>query len=77
MNRQTPPPLGGHRSAIDPIFVSVKEAAKALSITPWSVYQKCDAGLIESRYFGKRRLVSVDSLRAYANSLPTERPEAS
>lgn len=61
----------------DPIFISVKQAAAMLGITPWSVWQilgdpDCP---IDSRYFGKRRLVSVESLRRYAESLPKERPE--
>lgn len=58
---------------IAPIFVSVKEAARMLSLTPWSVYQLLDAGEIESRYHGKRRLVVMTSLEAYAANLPTER----
>lgn len=61
----------------EPIFVSVKQAAGMLGVTPWSVYQllgdpDCP---IDNRYFGKRRLVSVDSLREYAANLPTERLE--
>lgn len=56
---------------IAPIFVSVKEAARALSISPWSCYQLLDKGVIDSRYQGRRRLVVVESLRAYAGSLPT------
>lgn len=62
---------------LEPIFVSVKQAADMLNVTPWSVYQllgEKDCPL-DSRYFGKRRLVSVASLREYAANLPTERPE--
>lgn len=55
---------------IQPIFVSVKEAAQVLGLTPWSVYQLCDQQKIESRYHGRRRLVLVESLREYADSLP-------
>lgn len=62
---------------IAPIFVSVAEAAKALSLSPFTVYQLLDAGEIECRYKGRRRLVVVDSLRAYALALPTEPPAAS
>lgn len=57
---------------IGPIFVSVKQAAKALNISPWSCYQLLDEKKIDSRYQGRRRLVRVDSLRAYADNLPTE-----
>lgn len=59
-----------------PIFVSVKQAAQMLAISPWSCYQLLDAQAIESRYQGRRRLVSVESLRKYAAGLPTY-PEAS
>lgn len=60
---------------IDPIFVSVKEAADMLGLTPWSVYQLLDRQEIESRYHGRRRLVLVTSLREYAERLPTSPPE--
>lgn len=56
---------------LDPIFVSVKEAARILGITPWSVYKLLDQRAIVSQYHGKRRLVRVDSLREYADNLPT------
>jgi excisionase family DNA binding protein len=56
--------------SIDPIFVSVKQAARALNISPWACYQLLDAGKIKSQYAGRRRLVRVDSLRAYADALP-------
>lgn len=62
---------------LEPIFVSVKQAADMLGVTAWSVYQLLGdpASSLESRYFGKRRLVSLASLREYAANLPTERPE--
>lgn len=62
-------------SGIDPIFVSVKQAAVVLGISPWSVYQLLDAQLIESRYHGKRRLVRVTSLHDYAEGLPSEKAD--
>lgn len=60
---------------LDPIFVSVKEAARLLGLSTWSMYQKLDQQVIESRYDGRKRLVSVESLREYAASLPTAAPE--
>lgn len=62
-------------SGIDPIFVSVKQAADALGLTPWSVYKLLDKQAIESQYHGRRRLVVVKSLRDYAAGLPTSPPE--
>lgn len=55
-----------------PIFVSVKQAADMLAISPWSTYQLLESGDIESRYMGRRRLVSVASLHEYAAALPTK-----
>lgn len=55
-----------------PIFISVKQAAHRLGISPWSCYQLLDEKKIDSRYHGRRRLVRVDSLIAYADNLPTE-----
>lgn len=63
-------------SQITPIFVSVKEAAQMLSITPWSVYKLLDEQQIKSQYHGRRRLVSVESLHEYAESLPVTAPES-
>lgn len=56
---------------IEPIFISIKEAANALCLSSWDVYKMCDAGLIDARYQGCRRLVVVESLRRYAANLPT------
>lgn len=62
----------------EPIFISVKEAARMLGLHTWTVYKKLDEQKIESRYDGTRRLVSVASVREYAASLPTtKRPKAS
>lgn len=58
----------------DPIFVSVKEAARMLGLSTWSMYQRLDQQAIESRYDGRKRLVVVDSLRKYAAALPEVAP---
>lgn len=60
---------------IDPIFISVKEAAEALSLSPWKVYRLLDSDAIASQYEGSKRLVLVESLREYAANLPTTKPE--
>lgn len=65
------------KQGLEPHFVSVKAAADFLDTTPWTVYQLLDDGAIESRYQGRRRKVVLASLRAYAEGLPTEAPEAS
>lgn len=56
---------------VDPIFVSVKEAARILGgVTTWYIYQLLDAGQIDSQYQGRRRFVVLSSLRDYAANLP-------
>ena len=58
----------------DPLFVSVKEAARILGLSTWSIYQKLDAQEIASRYDGRKRLVVMESLREYAARLPEVAP---
>lgn len=59
---------------LDPIYVSVKEAARLLGLSTWSMYSKLDQQVIESRYDGRKRLVLLTSLREYADSLPSVAP---
>jgi excisionase family DNA binding protein len=56
-------------AGIDPIFISAQQAADALNVTRWQLYKLLDEQHIDSRYLGRRRLVSVSSLRAYAEGL--------
>lgn len=60
--------------SLTPIFVSVKQAAQMLGLSTWVCYQLLDQQKIASQYQGRRRLVRVDSLREYADSLPTYPP---
>lgn len=68
--------MAGYNQAegIEPIFISVKEAARVLGISPWSCYQLLDEQRIDSRYQGRRRLVVVESLREYAANLSNVPP---
>lgn len=56
---------------VGPIFVSVKQAGQILGISTWSCYQLLNENKVDSRYHGRRRLVSVKSLEEYARNLPT------
>jgi excisionase family DNA binding protein len=47
------------------ISVSVEEMASTIGITKKHAYRLLDKGVIESRYLGRRRLVSWESLNAY------------
>lgn len=60
---------------LDPIYVSVKEAARILGVSTWLMYQRLDQQVIESRYEGRKRLVVVESLRKYAAGLPEVAPK--
>lgn len=61
---------------LDPIFVSVKQAALVLNISPWSCRKLLDEGAIACTYFGRRRLVYAKSLREYADRLMEQQPES-
>ncbi len=58
------------------LLISVKEAARRLSLTPWSVYKLADDQQIKSVYQGRRRYVVAASLNEYIESLPTRTPES-
>ncbi|MCL6698292.1 helix-turn-helix domain-containing protein [Sphingomonas sp. NSE70-1] len=51
------------------IFYSVREAKDALNIGRSKLYQFILSGELESVKIGQRRLIRVESLTAFANSL--------
>jgi len=57
----------------DPIFVSVAEAARLLGLSRSQTYHLLADDTLECRYFGKRRLVVMDSVRRFASDLPNLR----
>ena len=63
--------------SVDPIFCSVNQAAKALSLAPYTVRELCKAGAIRSEKYGNRWLVSVSDLNRYADDLLARREEQS
>ena len=65
-------------SDLEPIFISVKKAAEMIGVKPWTFWNQIlndPDCTIDTRYFGRRRLVVLQSLREYAANLPTERQE--
>lgn len=52
-----------------PIFVSVKEAARLLSVSRSRVYELMDQGLIDSTRIGQRRVIPLTSLHDFAAKL--------
>lgn len=63
---------------IEPIHVSVADAARILGISPHHCNRllNTEPSPIDSRYLGKRRLVVLASLRKYASDLPAQREES-
>lgn len=48
---------------------SVNEAARLLNLSPWSVYELCNLGVLASGKEGRRRQVSMASGREYADQV--------
>ena len=62
---------------LKPRYTTAKYAAGYLCVSNQRVYQLLDAGLIKSQYEGRKRLIDIASLEAYADALPTIHPDAS
>ena len=60
----------------EPIFISVKEAAKMLGLHVMTVYDLCYDSEIASAKKGKRRLVELASVKEYAARLLDEAASA-
>ena len=58
----------------EPVLLSIQEAARALSLSTWTVYQLADSSRLASVYQGRRRYIPMASIRAYVEALPTEPP---
>lgn len=67
---------------VEQVTTTVKGAAQILGqmlgipVTNWGIYKLLDAGEIECRYKGARRLVVIESIHQYVRDLPTERPKS-
>jgi len=55
------------RCSSEGLLVSVKQAAQLLNLTPWSAYELCISGVLASGMQGRRRSVSLASVREYAD----------
>lgn len=55
---------------IHPRTVTVKDARDRSGLSPAQIKGACEAGLIDSRFAEHVRLIYVDSLDAYVDSLP-------
>lgn len=64
-------------SALEPILVSVPEAARMLSVCRATFYKLLETGDVRAVKHGRRTLIPVTALRAYAASLPEMQPTRS
>jgi hypothetical protein len=55
---------------VDPILCSVPQGCQYLSIGTQGMYDLIGAGLVKAVKRGTRTLLVVESLKAYANTLP-------
>ena len=56
---------------MEPLFISVPEAAQALGVGLTKINELISSGELRAAKIGTRRLVSVDDLKAFATSLLT------
>jgi len=55
---------------LDPVFVSIDEAAAMTSESQWTVKQKLRAGIYRAKKSGRRTLILVASILEHASNLP-------
>ena len=53
---------------MEPLFVSINQTAKALSIGRTSVYELINSGELDTKKMGRRRLVTVASIKRLAET---------
>ncbi|WP_273303517.1 helix-turn-helix domain-containing protein [Sphingomonas ursincola] len=51
---------------MDPLLISVQEAARMLAVGRTSIYELINSGELETKKLGRRRLVTIDSIRRVA-----------
>lgn len=59
---------------VEPVLVTVKQAAQMLACTPATVYELAAAGTLTKRYLkkdGRNFRLSAEQVREYAANLPT------
>ena len=68
----TSPARGTQATSVDPLFVTVKDAARVLALSPKTIYRLMDAGEIEDTYHGRKRMAVYASVLAYGEKLRSE-----
>jgi excisionase family DNA binding protein len=57
-------------SIIEPMFVSVRDAAVVLALSAWTIRDMLKRGVLTAKKSGRRTLVTMESIRAHAEGLP-------
>jgi excisionase family DNA binding protein len=71
------PPEANASAHIEPLFLTVRQAATKLGISTYTVYKMLDAGTLDGVYQGARRYVVAASIPAYIASLSSTPPAES
>ena len=58
--------------AVDPHAVSVKDAARIAAVSTRQIYDWLNAGIVDGRYVGRRRIVLYRSLIEHLDGLPED-----
>ncbi len=58
------------RNELEPLYVSILEAARFTSESPWVVKVRLRKGIYAARKAGRRTLVEFATVKAFAQSLP-------
>jgi excisionase family DNA binding protein len=56
---------------VEPLAVSVKEAAELLGVSPFTIRRRIRSGALKIAHIGRRVVVPVDSLRALLDQQPS------
>jgi hypothetical protein len=58
------------KTFLEPVYVSIDDAAKFTGESPWTVKMELRAGILRARKAGRRTLVEVASLKERAAKMP-------
>lgn len=61
----------GVAAQLSPLFISIADGTRMLGVSLRTMRDLIDSDAIETRYVGRRRLVVYESLRRYAEGLPS------
>jgi hypothetical protein len=53
------------------LFLSIRDAAVTLALSQWAIKDLLRRDVLKGRKHGRRTLVTVSSIRAYADGLPS------